>query len=97
MKSLDSKKKILWKQIYKNAVDDRSSALMLFTEVYGTMAKTSTDHVALGSTLVKYLEKMSKSNQQLIDLSNLITRDETESSKFDTDDVFNQIGEAEDE
>ena len=90
-KSLDPKKKILWKQIYRNAVQDRSYALSLYTELYQTMTSTSSDHIALGSTLTKYLEKASKSNQQLLDLSVLIAKDESENSKYDPDTIFSKI------
>lgn len=93
LKNLDNKKKILWQQIYKNAVDDRSSALMLFTEAYAGMGKSSTDHVAIGGILVKYLEKMSKSNQQLIDLSLLISKDEEQNVSMDPEDLFREIEE----
>ena len=58
MRSLDSKKKILCGQIYKNALDERSSAAMLFGEAYATMSSSAADHVSLGSTLVRYLERM---------------------------------------
>jgi predicted AAA+ superfamily ATPase len=91
LKGVDERKKILWQQIYRNAVDDRSSASMLFTEAYGTMGKSATDHVAMGGVLVKYLEKMSKSNQQLIDLSLLMSKDEEQSVSMDPDDLFREI------
>lgn len=93
LKNVENKKKILWQQIYKNAVDDRSSALMLFTEAYAAMGKTSTDHMAMGSVLVKYLEKMTKSNQQLIDLSLLISKDEEQAMSMDPEDLFREIEE----
>jgi hypothetical protein len=91
MKSLDIKKKILWKQIYKNAVDDRSYALSLFSEVFQTMSKSAADHIAMSSTLTKYLEKMSKSNQQLLELSAAISKDEEESHEIDKEGLFNEI------
>jgi hypothetical protein len=91
LKNVESRKKILWQQIYRNAVDDRSSALALFTECYASMGKTATDHVAMGSVLVKYLEKMTKSNQQLIDLSVIMSKDEEQSHGVDPDDLFKEI------
>lgn len=91
LKNVDSRKKILWQQIYRNAIDDRSAASALFTECYAAMGKTATDHAAMGSVLVKYLEKMSKSNQQLIDLSLLMSKDEEQSHGIDPDDLFREI------
>lgn len=90
-KKIDEKQRLLWKQIYRNAVDDRSSAAVLFEKAYATMGNQSTDHIALGATLVRYLEKMSKSNQQLLELSSLITQGEEESMKINPDDIFRQI------
>jgi len=91
IKGLDIKKKILWKQIYRNAVEDRSYSLTLFTEAFQTMSKGSTDHIALSSTLTKYLEKMSKANQQLIELSTLISKDDEENVELDREKLFNEI------
>lgn len=93
-KDLDEKKRLLWKQIYRNAVEDRSSAGILFENAFKTMGQSSTDHISMGATLVKYLEKMSKSNQQLLELSELISRDEEKSTKIDPDDIFKRIGES---
>lgn len=90
-KNLDDKKRMLWKQIYRYAVEDRSTANTLFTGAYSTMGQASTDHLAMGSTLAKYLEKMSKSNQQLIELSALMTKDEEQNAKINPDDLFQQI------
>lgn len=92
-KGLDEKKKLLWKQIYRNAVDDRASAAILFENAFKTMGQSSTDHISMGSTLVKYLEKMTKSNQQLLELSALISKDEEQLANIDPDDIFNRIGE----
>ena len=93
-KGLDEKKRLLWKQIYRNAVDDRSSAAALFNSAYETLGSSATDHISMGATLVKYLEKMTKSNQQLLDLSALISRDEEQQTKIDPDDLFQRIGES---
>ena len=93
-KGLDEKKKLLWKQIYRNAVEDRSSAAVLFESAHKTMGQSSTDHISMGSTLTKYLEKMTKSNQQLLELSALISKDEEQAANIDPDDIFKRIGES---
>ena len=90
-KGLDDKKRLLWKQIYRNATEDRSTAGSLFNSAYASMGQTSTDHLAMGATLVKYLEKMTKSNQQLLELSALISKDEEQNTKIDPDDIFKKI------
>ena len=89
--SLDSKKKVLWKEIYENAVSDRERASILFTEAFKSMGGGAVDHVTIGSTLVKYLERMCKSNDQIMSLAELINKAEAADSKIDPDDLFSKI------
>ena len=65
----DAKKKMLWKEIYENAMLDRQNAHVLFVEAYTTMSQGTTEHATLGSTLTKYLERMNKANDQLLKLA----------------------------
>lgn len=87
----DAKKKILWKEIYENAVLDRQNAHVLFVEAYTTMSQGTTEHATLGSTLSKYLERMNKSNDQLLKLAEIMTKSETEFNQINADDLFSQI------
>ncbi len=89
----DAKKKILWKEIYENAVMDRQNAHILFVEAYTTMATGTTEHATLGSTLSKYLERMNKANDQMIKLAELISKSENEFNAINSDDLFSQIQE----
>jgi len=89
--SSDDKKKLLWKEIYENANLDRQNAHVLFVEAYTQMRTGLAEHVAIGATLSKYLERMNKSNEQLLKLADIIARAEVENSKIDPDDLFNQI------
>ena len=91
LEQTDQKKKALWKEIYENAVSDRERASILFTEAYKTMGAAATDHVALGTTMTKYIERMCKSNEQILKLAELITKSEQAESKIDADDLFKQI------
>ena len=85
------KKKMLWKEIYENAVIDRTNAYILFTDLYTQMGSSS-DHATLGLTLTKYMERMSKSNEQLLNLSKQISDSESASaSSFSEDDIFDRI------
>ena len=87
----DSKKKLLWKEIYENASLDRQNAHILFVEAYTTMSQGTTEHATLGSTLTKYLERMSKSNDQILKLAELISKSESEYSSINADDLFSKI------
>jgi len=93
IQGLDSKRKSLWIDIYNNAVSDREKACMLFTEAYKSMGISNTmeDHVILGATMTKYLERMSKCNDQILDLANLIAKVEEKEQKMDPEILFNKI------
>ena len=87
----DNKTKILWKEIYENALVDRQNAHILFVEAYTTMGSGSADHLSLGPTLTKYLERMNKSNEQLLKLSELMSKSEAAHNAINADDIFSQI------
>lgn len=89
----DSKKKLLWLEIYQNAALDRQNAHILFVEAYTTMQQGTTEHATLGATLTKYLERMGKSNDQLLKLAELISKSESEHNAFNADDLFSTIQE----
>ena len=91
--STDDKKKLLWKEIYQNAVVDRENAGMLFTDAFKQMQTGTAEHVTLGSTLTKYIERMGKSNEQILRLAELIHKSEEKSARIDPDDLFKQIDE----
>jgi hypothetical protein len=91
IESLEDKKKLLWKEIYENAVSDREAANALYTQLYMSMNGGTQEHVAAGSIMAKYLERMCKSNEQILKLAELIAREEAKSSKIDADDVFTAI------
>ena len=91
IKDLDSKKRVLWKEIYDNAVSDREKASILFTEGFKNMGGGTADHISVGPTLVKYLERMCKSNAQIISLADMINKSEEMNSRIDPDDLFSKI------
>lgn len=89
--SASDKKKMLWKEIYENAIVDRTNAHILFTDLYSQMGGSAADHATLGQTLTKYLERMSKSNEQLLALSKQIAESETSSAEISEDEIFDRI------
>ena len=88
------KKKVLWKEIYENALTDRENANVLFTEAYKQMQGGSYEHATLGPVMTKYLERMCKSNEQILRLAELVAKEEERAAKIDPDDIFSQIKEA---
>ena len=91
LNSTEEKKKLLWKEIYQNAIVDRENASMLFTDAWKNMQGGTSEHVSLGSTMSKYLERMCKSNEQILRLAELITKAEEKETQIDSDDLFAQI------
>ena len=92
LEDLDDRKKLLWKEIYDNAVSDRNLADMLFTDSWQRMnGQNALTHDAIGATMAKYLERMCKSNEQILRLAELIQKAEEKSSQIDTDNLFSEI------
>ena len=89
LESADDKKKLLWREIYSNALSDRERASILFTEAYKAMGSGPSDHVTLGATMTKYIERMNKSNDQILRLAELIAKEEDK--PINVDDIFNQM------
>ena len=74
-------------------ITDRQNAYMLFTDVYVQMQGDKTDHITLGTIMAKYLERMNKSNDQLLKLADLISKEEQANNIINPDDLFKQIKE----
>jgi hypothetical protein len=91
IESASEKKKMLWKEIYENAVVDRTNAHILFTDLYSNMGGSAADHATLGQTLTKYLERMSKSNEQLLNLAKQIAESESSALELSEDEIFDRI------
>lgn len=93
LSSVEEKKKALWKQIYENAVTDRKNAYILFGDLYKDVHNQPAQHAIHGITLSKYLERMEKSNQQLIKLAEMIDQHATaeEDGLISEEDMYEQI------
>jgi hypothetical protein len=94
VESIDPKVKSLWKQIYENAVVDRKNAYIVWIDLFVMVSGKNDQHAVHGLTLAKYLERMEKSNGQLIRLAELIISklDEEDSKKLpQATDFFNKF------
>ena len=91
LSSTDDKRKILWKEIYNNAVTDRENAYILYLNAYTTFAGGQGEHVTVGPIIVKYLERMSKANEQLLKLAEIIKSTQDEVERITPDDIFSKI------
>ena len=72
LSSTEDRQKALWKQIYEHALVDRRNAYILFGDLYNQVAGKNDQHAIHGQTLSKYLERMSKTTDQLIKLADLV-------------------------
>jgi CO dehydrogenase/acetyl-CoA synthase beta subunit len=86
--NLDDKKKALWKEIYENAVTDRQNAYLVYTELLKKVLGNAAEHAIHGATIAKYLERMSKSNDQIIKLAELIAAEQEKAEKINKDDLY---------
>ena len=88
---LDDKRRMLWKEVYQNAVDDRERAAILFTNATMTMDNSTVTHTTLGTTLTKYLERMGKSNEQILRLAEMIVKVEEKEKSVDIDVLYDNM------
>ncbi len=88
--STEDKKKLLWKEIYENSLEDRESAKILFEDLMLQSMGNTANHALFGTSMAKYLERMSKSNDQILRLAELIAKEE-DKNQISADDIFNQI------
>jgi len=106
-KKLDIKKELklseLYEQIYDNALEDRDRAGVLFEDLCNTMTDPA-NHAANGMVIAKYLERLNKSNDQLIKILDIkqqveITKEKNKDnihlSDEEKDELFDQIAQQE--
>ena len=72
----EDKKKLLWKEAYQNALDDRESASLLLNDLLVTIPGNSANHSTHGTLATKYLERLSKCNDQILKLAELVAKEE---------------------
>lgn len=87
----EDKKKLLWKESYQNALDDRENANILLVDLMKVSMNNSTNHLQFGTLMAKYLERMSKSNDQILKLAELIAKEQDAAENISDDEIFNKI------
>jgi hypothetical protein len=92
LESAEDKKKMLWMESYQNAVDDRESASLLLNDLLMMIPGSSGNHSTHGGLATKYLERMSKSNDQILKLAEIIAKEQEKESTVSPDDIFKSIG-----
>ena len=90
MSKTEDKKKLLWRDAYQNALEDRESANILVTDLLMQIRGNTTNHQAFGSIMSKYLERMAKSNDQILKLAELVSKEQDQES-VSPEDIFKEI------
>jgi hypothetical protein len=91
IEDVPSQQKTLWLEIYANAVEDRARARSMFDVLVETCKSASGELAVHGATIAKFLERMSRANDQLGKLSELISLVKEKNDKIDIDDAYNAI------
>lgn len=90
------KKKELWKEIYSHAIQDRSYALQMYVNCSNIVIGDPTQHAIHGPNIAKYLERMSRSNDQLLKLAELVAAAEDIGEgglTMSTDEIYAKLSE----
>ena len=82
---------MLWKEIYEHSIEDREKAKLLFNDAYISMQGGINEHMNIGAIMSKYLERMCRSNDQILKLAELIAKEEEKSDNISDDDIFSKI------
>jgi len=93
IETADDNIKALWTEIYDNANADRERASMLYTDLFMDVKGSAEKHGLYGTQMAKYLERMCKSNDQLLRLAEMIERVERQAGEVDVNDIFDKIKE----
>lgn len=72
--TIDERLKLLWKQIYENALMDRRNAYIVWTDLFAAVHGNPEQHVIHGDHLSKYMERLTRSNDQLLKLAELVAK-----------------------
>lgn len=90
--SLPQQKKSLWREVYYNAVTDRRAAYVLYNDLLTSIIGYPAQHAIHGPIMAKYIERVSRSNDQIIRLAELVAEAQAlENSNIDTNDIFDKI------
>lgn len=91
IESLDDKKRQLWKEIYENAIVDRQNSYAMFAKLVRISGDKTTEHAVHGKSIATYIAGMSKANDQLIKLAELVARAQRADDSVSPDAMFDKI------
>lgn len=91
--STEDKQKSLWKQIFENATADRMNAYIIWYDLYEDVYGRPNEHALHGQNLSRYMERMSKANEQLLKLAEQVFAAEKKNDNLvvSDDDIYNTL------
>ena len=94
--NVETKQKALWRQIYEHAELDRKNAYIAFVDLYMNCHGKPDMHTVNGPILAKYLERMEKSNAQILKLAELVAaatskKDDDDDGDISSKDIYDTI------
>jgi hypothetical protein len=90
----DSKLGSMWLEIYENAQRDREYANQLFNSVFEEIKVNPANHAIYGAQAAKYLERLCKSNEQILKLAELVQKNYDNDNQINPDAIFSRIEQA---
>lgn len=94
IEGVEDKKKALWRDIYENAITDRAHAYTLYVELHAIMKNDAAQHAIQGPQIVKYLERMSKTTDQLLKLADLVAAAEKPDEENMAEEIYSRTKKA---
>jgi RPA family protein len=92
--SMDERKRKLWLLIYANAMADRQRAIEQYQDLSAIAAGNSTEQSVHARSISSFIERMSKANDQLLKLADLVEtaqRADDGDDEADGDDLYSKI------
>lgn len=92
IENINDKQKRLLLEIYSNAIEDRNNAYTMFEKLVVIVGEQSTEHAVHGRTIVQFIERMTKANDQLLKLADMIKNAENADGETDPNDIYKMFG-----
>ena len=89
--AIDDKKRKLWYEIYENAITDRDIAYSMFLKLSSITGDQSSEHAVHAKSMGMYIERMSRANDQLIKLSDMIATAESKSESVSSEEIYSRL------
>jgi len=89
--NVDAKQKMLWIQIYNNAIQDREHAYENLTTLMNICEEKSTEYAVHGKAISLFIERASKANDQLIKLSDTLKEYTSSQEEVSVDSLYDSM------